>query len=455
MKQSTKSKNNKLSHGVKKTVVASVIAGISVCLSFDSYAENAITSPMPTETDTPFISKIVSISDYQIGTEGLSSKKDTSVTRHLTSLYSGESGNSVTDRDYLSDVVWVETNQATSQERILYYGFNVGQWKHKLNSETSVLMQAFITQPLLVFLPNDDKAEVATYLVENPLFKDVVKSHKNLLSQNLKNTPLFNDSLSALGEIAVKHLNATQKQNSSQVFNAEYNEEFGTGQQTKSSALEITLGATSPSFNIFDGMSVKGTSDKQLEFTSNSTLYYGVQKVTEFENQTGGFTDLISRHFFNVPVIDPVVGWSSSVFANKQKKTSLSISSLKPLDTVNQSVDIAVFMNNPNSYLDAPMAMNLVNVSGLALKVIGINFSVETKEIKDKLQKAIGITETGFEYASMGYSIAKSAQKLVCTGIESKEGMCADYSKKIETISNLIPASYKSVTNTLSDAKNA
>lgn len=432
----------------KHNLACLVLIGIGVCLSFDSYAANSSSNATP---------KIVSISDYQIDTEGLPLKKNTSVTRHLTSLYSGESGNSVTDRDYLSDVVWVETNKATSQERVLYYGFNVGQWKHKLNSETSVLMQAFITQPLLVFLPDEDKTDIANYLVETPLFKEAVKSHKNLLSQNLKNTPLFNDSLAALGETAVKHLNATQKQSSSQVFNAEYSKEFGTGQQSTSSALEITLGKTSPSFNIFDGMNVKGTADKQLEFTSNSTLYYGVQKVADFENQKGGFTDLISRHFFNVPVIDPVVGWSSSVFTGNQKKTSLDISSstLTPLDKVNQSVDIAVFMNNPNSYLDAPMAMNLVNVGGLVLKVAGINFSVKKKEITDKYEANIKKVNDGLEYVSMVWSIAKSAQELACIGAESKEGMCGDYFKKFETIGNLIPTSYKGFTNTLDNVKNA
>ncbi|MGB4499162.1 MAG: DUF1566 domain-containing protein [Methylococcaceae bacterium] len=442
----------------KHNLACLVLIGISVCLSFDSYAEN---SSLLSSNESP---KIVSISDYQIGAEGLlPSKKDTGITRHLTSLYSGEFGNSVTSHDYLSDVVWVETNKTTSQERVLYYGFNVGQWKHKLNSETSILMQAFITQPLLVFLPDEDKTDIANYLVETPLFKEAVKSHKNLLLRNLTNTPLFNDSLSALGETAIKHLNATQKQNSTQVFKAEYNKEFGTIQRTTSYAAKIiantnlTFDTKSSSFDIFDGMNVKGTADKQLEFTSNSTLYYGVQKVTDFENQKGGFTDLISRHFFNVPVIDPVVGWSSSVFTGNQKKTSLDISSstLTPLDKVNQSVDVAVFMNNPNSSFDAPMAMNLVNVGGLVLKVAGINFSMKKKEITDKYEDDIKKFKDRLEYVSMMWSIAKSAQELACIGTESKEGMCGDYFKKFETIGNLIPTSYKGFENTLDNVKNA
>ncbi|TAL52736.1 MAG: hypothetical protein EPN89_02025, partial [Methylovulum sp.] len=219
-----------IKHSVRPFVVA-VLLCFSLSYSLTSSADEANTLPVT----------IVTTADYQIGAEGLPDSRQRSKSRAVTasgaqtkrqlvSLYGGESGDSIPERGYLTDVVWGEKTtypaastdtQAVTQERILYYSFNIGQWKRKLNSETSVLTRAFMTQPLLVFLSDNDKARIAAQLVKTPLFKQAVFVHKEQVGKSLANVVYLNDLIMALGENGVKQITEAQRKTSRQAFRSE------------------------------------------------------------------------------------------------------------------------------------------------------------------------------------------------------------------------------------------
>ena len=314
---------------------------------------------------------LVSTADYQIGAEGLPDNRQRSKSsqrsvrassniqtkRHLVSLYGGESGERIPERGYLTDVVWGEQStypaasadaESITHERIVYYSFNVGPWKRKLNSETSVLTRAFMTQPLLVFLSDSDKAAIAAQLVKTPLFAQALALHQQQVNDPSAGSSLLDDYVEALGEQGVAQLTVAQKQSSGQVFQSRMKQ-----QRVKMSATATTvqtgISFDNPGapFDIFAGMDVNGKKGEQLEFTSYSSLYYGVQELADFNNTTGKFwTELVPRHFYNVPLIQPVTGWLDKDLV---KKTPMGVNDIKPLATVGNSAQVVIFFSFPRA----------------------------------------------------------------------------------------------------------
>ena len=423
---------------------------------------------------------IVTIADYQIGMEGLASmlvtkplstnnfQADTiQKKRELVSLYGGEHGVSIPARGYLSDVVWGEevryplkttkNNEKTGSldsksQRILYYSFNVGRWKKQLDAETSILTRAFMTQPLLVFLKDTDKTQIAEKMVNSPFFAQALAEHKKYVLDPLwTNNTVLDDLLEGLGEYGVSQLTEVQKLGGAQAFNTRLAQPEITA-ALQSTQPGINFADKSKTFEIFKGMSVSGsreitTQKEQMDFTSYSTLTYGVQEVVNFENISGSLEDNFDRHFFKVPLLTPVTGWLDKDLV---KKTTLGISKISALQTVGSSAQVALFRNNPYTPYDAPMAMNLVTAAAVTAEVVGTATAVFKPELINTLMtnvnKFVSISKIAdavkpyFEWAVLTYSVAKSAQDLLCTAADAKEGICGDYFKKIDKLMKLMPS---------------
>ncbi|QTR48864.1 Lcl domain-containing protein [Candidatus Thiothrix anitrata] len=389
---------------------------------------------------------------------------DVQIKRELVSLYGGEHGASIPSRGYLSDVIWGEQivypaetvgnrsaavmsgNALSSAERIIYYGFNIGQWKWRLDSETTVLTRAFMTQPLLVFLQDVDKVKIAGQMVNSPFFAQALAEHKKYVLDPLwTNNTVLDDLLEGLGEYGVSQLTEVQKLGGAQAFNTRLAQPEITA-ALQSTQPGINFADKSKTFEIFKGMSVSGsreitTQKEQMDFTSYSTLTYGVQEVVNFENISGGFWDNVDRHFFKVPLLKPVTGWLDKDLV---KKTTLGISKIPVLQTVGGSAQVALFRNNPYTPYDAPMAMNLVTAAAVTAEVVGTAAAVfkpelintlmtEVKAFSDKAQPYV-------EWTALIYSVAKSGQDLLCTAADAKEGICGDYFKKIDKLMKLVPS---------------
>jgi len=456
-----------IKHSVRPFVVA-VLLCFSLSYSLTSSADDANTLPVT----------IVTTADYQIGAEGLPDSRQRSKSRAVTasgaqtkrqlvSLYGGESGDRIPERGYLTDVVWGEKTtypaaaadvQAITHERILYYSFNIGRWKRKLNSETSVLTRAFMTQPLLVFLFDQDKATLAAQLVTTPLFKQAVTMHKQqVIDPTRINSPLLNDLIAALGEQGVTNISTAQQQISTQSLQAEITRQAKSLRSTKPISPNLTFTDSSPEFNVFDGLSVSGNKASQLNFDSYSALYYGIQPLSEFKNTKGGFWTNVGRHFTNVPLIEPVSGWLDKDAikdyvttwgedAAYSKPTPLELAAISDQlteDHLNQPVNVAIFRNNPYVLFDAPQSMNIMTAVAMITKVTGQAAAVFkpklAKDLMANLQTVLKKTKAFQEWFGLTYSVVSAGQQLLCTLQEQHEGICGDALQKIEKLAKMLP----------------
>jgi hypothetical protein len=411
-------------------------------------------------------SVMVTTGDYQIGEEGLPIPQAASlpnaavsgeaqVKRQLVSLYGGESGDSIPERGYMTDVVWGEKTtyqdmpgvaKTISQSRILYYSFNIGQWKRKLNTETSVLTRVFMSQPLLVFLPNKDKAGLAAQLVSTPLFKQAQALYQEHILNVAADTKLLDDVIEALGEQGVAKMTALQKQSSGQTFRAAIAE--AQPQIAATLPLQGNLNFTpnnTAQFSIFKGMTVKGNGGQEsptLDFQSHSSLYYGIQELSKFRDIPERFGTQLKQHFFNLNLIEPVKGLLNTETLTGGKPTSYPLATVSPtLKNLASPQNIAIFRNNPYTGWDSPMIMNMVTVVSVTLKeLIGINGLFERNAVTGVLKN---VSDGYDNYKSflnnfaLGYSIAKSIYDLSCTLTESKEAICTEYATAIKSVEKL------------------
>ncbi|MFZ2727856.1 MAG: DUF1566 domain-containing protein [Methylococcaceae bacterium] len=401
----------------------------------------------------------VTTADYQIGddTARYKSLNKTAIQGQLVSLYSGESGDSVPERSYLTDVVWGDKNADTQKsQNIIYYSFNVGQWKRKLNSQTSVLTRAFMTQPLLVFLSDTDKAAIAAQLITTPLFAQAVKLYKEQVANQFSNKILLNDFIMALGEKGVENLSEMQKRNSVQSLQVQTKK---IAEKIQGSALKapikLTLDGASPSFQLFDGMNMKGNIGNQLTFNSYSSLYYGIQTVSDFENVTDNWLDNFTRHFNNVDLIEPVSGWLDKEAiknGHNDKETTFDLDAMsfsRDLKVTKNAINVAVFRNNPYTYWDAPMAMNTMTAIAVVTKVIGETAAAFnpklTKELFGNLKSVIDKTQEKLKYAALIYSVVNAGQQLICSLTEQHNGICGDTLQKINKLAGILSSSINEV----------
>lgn len=421
---------------------------------------------------------LVSAADYQIGAEGLldddprnqrramAAADSPRITRQLASLYGGESGDRIPERGYLTDVVWSETvtyptqsEQALPrvQERIVYYSFNIGRWKRRLNSETSVLLRAFISQPLLAFLADDDKVEIAERLAASPLFKQAVALHKAQVQQADGRAELLTDLIKALGENGVEHITEKQRQTSGQALRTAVARQAVQAPLAATTPTDLTLADGSAVHSVFDGLTVTGAANEQLDFNSYSALYYGVQPLWAFKKTDGGFWDNVNRHFNAVPLIEPVSGWldkdvikdfvetsgQDTAFSNS-KPTKLDLAAISPdLNTVRKPVNVALFRNNPYVLFDAPQTMNIMTGLAVITKVVGQSLAVFkpklATDLMENLKKQLKKTEAFRAWFALSYSVVNTGQQLICALAEQKDGICGDALQKLEKLAAMIP----------------
>lgn len=405
--------------------------------------------------------RMVTAADYRIGAEGLptpahapaarmaaatAAVSEPTLNRELASLYGGEHGASIQARGYLSDVVWTEqalapASATATATRILYYSFNIGPWQQRLDSETTVLTRAFMTHPLLVFLQDTDKERIAGLMVSSNLFAQAVTEHRRYVLDPLWiNSALLDDLVEGLGEYGISQLTDAQKAGGTQALASRLAAHAATA-ASPTAATGIDFAHGDKSFSVFRGMSVAGSrttaQSEQLDFTSYSTLTYGVQEAANFENVKGGlsgFLENLDRHLLQVPLLTPVTGWLDKDLV---KKTTLGLSTIPPLGKVGGTAQVVIFRNNPNITFDAPMVMNLVTAAAVTAELVGTGAALFKPELITKMtlgtKEFIATAKSYLEMVALVVSIAESVQQLLCPA-DSKEGLCADYSSKVTKV---------------------
>ena len=402
----------------------------------------------------------VSVDDFQIGSPAkpspLKSQRVSAETletghvrvRELVSLATGERGASVPSRGLLTDVVWAETIVPVSdftngllaeadavQERIIYYGFNVGRWQYQLTADTSVLTRAFMTQPMLVLLNEDDKATIAETLVRSPDFSQAVE-HYEAYAQGVTtgySILLLDDLIEALGEQGLSQVTEPQLRTTRERFRVKAERIQGA-----LSSGAINFDDSTQSFEVFSGMDVSGertttTGEPSFRFESWSSLTYGVQPIRDFNNVTGDFFEDGERHFLKAPLLKPVVGFFGNGHA---ETTSQKVSKYPALEAVGGSERLVIYRNNPNTALDAPMAVNLIVTGAIIVEAtVGTAAFFNPKAIKKYFKKVKAFTENiepYVEWIGLVYTLGKSAHELMCTVVDETEGLCGDLSKSID-----------------------
>lgn len=406
----------------------------------------------------------VSIEDFSIGKSGsLSSLRieqvnsvapNQTVVRELASLAGGESGLSVPSRGYLSDIVWTEKSYNSlsghTSSRIIYYGFNVGRWKRQLTSETTVLFRSFITQPTLVFLADDDKVAVAERMLKSDLFAQAVTQQEQSAGDSVMShrQRKLNDFYEALGDEAVSALTEDQIDASTEKLSNKLSASIARP-PLLAAAFQYTdtLDFSDPSkaFPIYYGMDVAGkrniNNEEILEYSSQSSLAYGMQPLADFDDESGDWRTRLDRHFLQVPMVSPVNGFLSK---DVVKQTNIKLSKYPELEATGGSSQLAVFRNNPNTAFDGPMAVNIATTAAVLIESVGTSVTFFTpsnmKKSVEKVSQFIENAEPYIEMAALVYVLAESSQLLLCEAVDQNEGVCGDFSEQLSQLKRLIPS---------------
>ena len=352
----------------------------------------------------------------------------TTIKRELLSLSTEERGDSVGSSDYMSDIVYVESIDFSSVsgeaedivESIVYNSFNIGDWKGKLDSQTTVLSKVFTTNITLLFLPDSEKNTIANTLIDSDIYVQAVEQHKSLVSYSTdKNEALFEDFLELLSEVALDKLDATQLQAvaksvstslkstqlelglsaesvSASVTSAKGNE------QKQTSLLAEKITTQDDPFEVFQGLwlDYSDTSD-ELNLHSRSSLWYSLESGESFKNK-----DFLSN-LDSVNLIDPKSGFVSTEDLNIVKNVdALGDKSLTQygaitttigmdfMDSSLEPVETVIYRNDPNSYFDLPQIMNGL----LVAKVV--------------IEKASGLKSLDFHKSNKVKSVLKALDSL-------------------------------------------
>lgn len=402
----------------------------------------------------------VSLSDYQVGTATMQYRAHGKpVEYELMSLYSGETGIRVPFRDKMMDIaLWEKSPSVVSGEgRVVYYSFNVGTWRQQLNAETSILSRTFLRQPLLVFLSIHDKALVAEQITQLPEFAQALVEYKHYVNETGSfNAHWFDELLMRLGEVAVESLTEAQRMQSVAGFQerlADYHS-FVTAQKN-----DVDFSDKNQSFNVFRGLNISGNqkdNKESLDFFSHSSLYYGVQTLQDFSDVSGGFLTQLDKHFFKPTLLTPQGGLVDVKKPNGQKTSLAMAEQLPKLQDIGGKEQVVIYRNNPATYLDAPMLMNMFTTAAVISEAAGLSAAYfRPKWINKAVKRSksyIDATENYLEWASIILTLAESTQALACAGIEGKEGICDDYFSRINKLIALIPKDL--LTNTKKSIKN-
>lgn len=412
----------------------------------------------------------VTVSDFKVGdgidNAALSLSGRSNTLRGLASLSTGDKGYSVSTTNHLSDVVWYEAKSISgtssiASERIIYYGFNLGRWQRELSAETSVITRVFMGQPLLVFLDDIQKEKSAEFIAKQPEYQQAVIEYEKYVSTNggVYSTNTLNDLLGLLGERASDQLSDTDIDASLTRLSGKISKVNTPPLVVKSAATStnssINFARQSETFELFKGMQLSGRRNAKnneiLRFASNSSLVYGIQTLDEFEDVSGSAWDRINRHFLSTPLTSPKAGFiSTSPVVN----TNLALSHFESLTTVGGEEEVAFFRNNPNTYLDSPMILNLVTAGAVIAEITGEAAAYfkgdKLKEYMSTIQGIQDQLEPYLKWLATMYTLARSSQELYCELVDESEGVCGELFEQIEDIVDLIPTDILSnIENTL------
>ena len=372
--------------------------------------------------------------DDNVSLEYLTLPKDTIVTREIYSLSKGEKGTNVTSKGYLSDIAYVETQDYSkvsgdandSIERVIYQSFNIGKWRGKLNSETTILSKVFMAEPTLLFLPNSEKERVSDIIVKKSSFKQAKEEYKKIIDFSLDmNEEVFNNLVTSLSNIGRDSLNNNQINYSSKILNYKYNKNYGNNTSLKMQKQFHKLVKKGEPYKVFDGMLI-GSDEKGegLKAYSRSSWWYGIQSLKNYEN---------NEKWDSVSLISPKVGFITKEDLNIVKSTPLhgSVESAVELDQIdadklsnNESIDLVMFRNNPNTFLDAPQVMNIVNIGEIVVKVAVGNLMPKLKP--KKIKGILGSVLNGFSILKKYEYQAKIVFSLFDMGETIGELTCGD-----------------------------
>ncbi len=317
--------------------------------------------------------------DEDLPIEFISLPEGTVVTRQLYSMHTEEGGSSVTSKDYLSDIAYIEIqdfsaitgNADDTIQRTIYQGFNVGQWKDKLNVETTVLIRTFLSEPILIFLPNAEKERVAEILIRQDEFVQAVQEYEKIITQSVeKNDELFNELIMTLGETGNAQLETTQINTSSAVLTAKIRN-IAQPQALVRTPKSIVSKNTAP-YKVFSGMSLSyEMASNKLSAHSRSSLWYGIQSEQNFADAGLGAWSTTS-------MLSPKVGFvTKDDIIFKSNCPGGAVCSSFDLEAIDNSlnngnaVNTVLFRNNPNSWVDVPQVMNTLSVAQVLLETIG------------------------------------------------------------------------------------
>ena len=344
----------------------------------------------------------------------LSLPEGTVVTRSLFSLNTGEQGNTITSKDYLSDIAYVETQDFSiitgeadnTVQRIVYQSFNVGKWKGKLDAETTILSRVFMAEPTLLLLPNPEKERVAGILTAQDAFAQAVDLYKKEITGSVdQSQTLLDDLIANLGQTGVEQLDNAQVASSRGTLQAKINAEIpaSTAAIPQVAARVASSAATTPQtaakaatssdpFKVFQGMwlDYDKTLDK-LNVYSKSSLWYGLQSKTNYSK--GFWSDLA-----NTSLIEPKVGFittddfklvkSANSPAWGAVSTDVDLTDIdKSLDS-DSSIQAILYRNNPDQWVDLPSLMNGISVAQVLIETaIGVKKAFTPDKVIPGLKK--------------------------------------------------------------------
>ncbi len=320
--------------------------------------------------------------------------------------------------DYLSGyaaIVERTTEDTEVSTDIVYNAFHVGDWKGKLNAETTTLYQIFITEPDLLFLPRSEQKTIAEKLAAQDEFTQAVELYEAELSFSESAAPGTRSNLIAeLAEHGIALLFDSQRQGVRKLlgtrvatarkhFSSMEEQQRSTRSKSDEKTLPINPVVSSDGkvkmFTIFDGMRVMPLVTiggvLNLEFYSNMSLWYALFDSDDFSSEKTSWY----QHALDAPLITPKSGWLDfetvtdypATYDINAKRTRMPVANIVggELAELNKPANWKVYRNNPYSWVDAPQLMNTLTVANVALEAAS-GFGV-LKVLQDRLRSLSGV----------------------------------------------------------------
>lgn len=307
-----------------------------------------------------------------------------------------------------ADVALVETTQFPDSVddagntfeaiSILYYGFNIGQWKNKLNADTTVLRQLFTLALPLTQLPETEKERLANWLTQQESFKQasahfsarVAASDANPFDRTFYE---YLYHLLAQLESEIGELQASAMAQSAQYRLALYQQGIAAapldGLKVKSAPASAAVVSSAVKDltiipNVLSGKMTHSANDalKRIEVINRSSLFYAMHKTEDLG--ANGFA-----YYWNGNAIAPSYGSgfiTSQRVNDNAEKTNLDIT---------DSVPYSFYRNDPNENIDIPTLFNAATLLTAASGVTGVNNllkdSMKSESKNSRIEKFKGV----------------------------------------------------------------